>query len=229
MSSYDFNDYNNDGDSEEDKEELIWNEFDWQYHLNENKQEVESFKKLYAYYLKHDEEPLRSAIKHMGWVPEEPTEDSEGEFLFFDVAESDEDSEEETEDLYTFYKHPLLIASLALYDFIKEQWEQLLISNPTEISAVLTWQFALVLRKGELQSVFAVYALETADYSLSVAHLKHALSAINEVLNVLNQIKNFQSPFIKAISTTLFDLRETWLRCMNTCRDVINGNFNDLF
>src|SRR5690606_10198304 len=122
-----------DGDYE-DREDLIWNEADWQQFLIKNQQDINFFLEVYKRLRIAKGGHLDDVIKEMGWAPPQSSEneDSPYEDLFSDSQENtffNEDDWHDAQDPFTIHKHPLFIATLGLYDLIKDYWETFMLKN----------------------------------------------------------------------------------------------------
>ncbi|HVU37123.1 MAG TPA: hypothetical protein VHC95_02210 [Opitutales bacterium] len=233
MSNQDFENFP-DGEWE-DRGELAWNEFDWQQYLKQNDKEIARFLALY-YQQQPGADHLDEVARLMGWGDQEwapgdepastpstangatPAADSAAAAEFFD-----EDFDDDV-DTYTIHKHPVFIATRGLYQHLYHVWERFLASgNDLSINASLAWQFAASLHAGELNSIMAIYALDLGDFTLAICHLKNALSAVNHSLSLLHRLPlastGVPGQFFRDVQTSLFDLREIWLRVMNDCRE----------
>jgi len=223
----------------EDRGELAWNEFDWQQYLKQNDKEVARFLALYHQHEGRTER-LDEVARLMGWGDEEwaPSEDSadlESESAtppmvaetppepatFSDFLDEDFDA---VADTYTIHKHPVFIATRGLYQHLYYTWERFLANgNDLNVNLGLSWKLASSLHAGELNAVMAIHALDLGDFTLTICHLKNALSAVNHSLSLLHSLpvsnKAQQGQFFREVQATLFDLREIWLRVMNDCRE----------
>jgi hypothetical protein len=236
MSAHDFDNFP-EGEWE-DRGELAWNEFDWQQYLKQNDKEVARFLALYH---QHEGRPERLDVvaRLMGWGDEEwaPGEDeAEDEpaplpsaqaeaapdlASFSDFLDEDFDG---VADTYTIHKHPVFIATRGLYQHLSYTWERYLThGHDLNVNLGLSWKFGASLHAGELNAVMAIHALDLGDFTLTICHLKNALSAVNHSLSLLHLLpvgnKAGQGQFFREVQATLFDLREIWLRVMNDCRE----------
>lgn len=208
MNNFDFTNFNDNNDFEE-KEDLLWNEFDWQNYLKETKKNI---LEVLATYLKVKQREgfIRSIDKVL--------DTAEGVNASF----SNEDMEIHSEP-YTLHNHPLLLITQALYFHIQSTFEAFITNNPGKLSALIAFQFTLSLHKGEEHSLLAIYALDTNDPPLAVCHLKYAMSCVNESLRILQSIYlptlQVAKNFLKELSSSLLDLREFCLRIMNDARN----------
>ena len=220
----------------EDRGELAWSEFDWQQYLKQNDKEVARFLALYHQH-KQKTEHLDEVAKLMGWGEQEwaPADEVAGTSATpststaaaAEGATPPELTEEDFDDAvetYTIHKHPVFIATRGLYQHLNHTWERFLNNgNDLNINASLAWKFAASLHAGELNSVMGIHALDLGDFTLTICHLKNALSAINHSLSLLHMMplsnNAVQGQFFRDVQTALFDLREIWLRVMNDCRE----------
>jgi len=237
MSAHDFDNFP-DGEWE-DRGELAWNEFDWQQYLKGNEKEIARF---LALYLQHKDKPehLDEVAKLMGWGDEEwapadeadddapppntSTETAHGAEMTPFPPDIFDDDFEDAVDTYTIHKHPVFIATRGLYQHLYHTWERFLAngSDPS-VNAASAWKFGASLHAGELNSIMAIHALDLGDFTLTICHLKNALSAVNHSLSLLHALplvnNSAHGQFFRDVQVALFDLREIWLRVMNDCRE----------
>ncbi len=220
----------------EDRGELVWNEFDWQQYLKQNDKEVARFLALYHQHQGRTER-LDEVARLMGWGDEEWAPGDDGAVVepspataaadaapepasFSDFLDEDFDA---VSDTYTIHKHPVFIATRGLYQHLYHTWERFLsTSNDLSGNLGLSWKFGSSLHAGELNAVMAIHALDLGDFTLTICHLKNALSAVNHSLSLLHTLpagNATQGQFFREVQATLFDLREIWLRVMNDCRE----------
>lgn len=229
MSDYYLENYQGDF---EDQEDLIWNEFDWQQYLNKNKRDI---KKLVEFFktLTYSDNYLDEMCKFMGWADFDvfSVQETEDEVVTESFTFISEDSEEIVEaevesDPYTIHKHPLHFVAMAIYQFIQEQCEELLVSAKNNVSAIEIWRFSSSLFTSQSNILMAIYAIDVSDNILAICHLKHVLNAINEAFKVLNPMPN-NLVSVKQIASTLFTFREILLIVLNDCRKYDGSEFSD--
>lgn len=204
----------------EDRWEVAWTEFDWERYT---RQQDESIRLYLAFYDEAKASPDRidEAARQMGWE--------------FDVAEGDdasgEDSEDE-EDLtsgvpYTLHKHPVYVATKALYLSLQRTWERMMVDFPALVAPSLQVGMLGSLHRGELNSVMAIQSLDVGEYTLAVSQFKRALADLNESLRHLEEMAGAKSKTLEGFRSEarmrLFDLREIWLRVMADCRSEQDG------
>lgn len=230
-------DYYYDGEWDETGE-LSWNEFDWQKYLKRTTHELVRFLVIYNN-LKEQDHRLDKTAHLMGWdtegeweVPEQfPSSDDIEGFLSQAVEHGAEDITRRPEELepYTLHRHPVFVATRALYLDINHHWEQYLNEAPEQISAQFTWRFARSLQQGEVNAILAVQSIDLGDYALALCHYKRAMSSLNYTLNLIQKLSsspfdNNLSDFQRDITQRLFDIRESWLRSMAECREEAENN-----
>lgn len=236
MSYHEFENYS-EGDWE-DKGDLVWNEFDWEKHLREHDNEVSKFRQLYDEHLDLPHH-LDEIARKMGWESEDwnhhetsdsadsPTLDIEGS-LSDDDEEDLDDLNEEDIDPYTLHRHPVLIAQRGIVESFLEQVAQApSMTDTTSLSAIFRG-----LRKMEFNSFMALEALEVADYSLVIAHLKRGLNDVNFLFIPWEKLclganSTLDEKLLKAGQQRLFDLRELWLRVIHESREEIQNRHRD--
>ena len=225
-----------DGDWEE-RGETAWGEGEWRKYLSRTGDEVERFLAYYREF-QEDGDRLDKVACLMGWDSEEWL-DTESMLLPGGGRDSnqphgfeEEDPVEDGDtDPYTLHRHPIYVATQALYLRIRKQWEQILAKCADRIPQKTIWQISDSLRVGESNAILAVLSLDMGDFSLTVCHLKSALSAVNETLelqlglprSVLKRIGHFH----ESCCSCLFDLREVWLRTMRDSREQANRYFGE--
>lgn len=203
----DFTNFNDNNDFEE-KEDVLWNEFDWHNYLKDTKKSVLN---ILATYLKVKERP--------GFIHSIDKVLDSAESIDQNTSPEETDVEEAT---YTLHRHPLLLITQALYFHLHSTFESFIVDNPGKLSALTSFQFATALHKGQEHALLATYGFETNDAPLAICHLKHAIMSINDSLYTLQNIHlpviQAAKTFIREVTSTLFDLRELWLRMMNEAR-----------
>lgn len=235
MSYHEFENYS-EGEWE-DKGDLVWNEFDWEKHLREHDNEVSKFRQLYDEHLDVPQH-LDEIARKMGWESEDwnhhESNDSDGS-TSMDLEEnldSDEDDNldelgEDDLDPYTLHRHPVLIAQRGIVESFLEQVAQApSMTDTSSLSAIFRG-----LRKMEFNSFMALEALEVADYSLVIAHLKRGLNDVNFLFipweKLCMNASELDEKLLKAGQQRLFDLRELWLRVIHESREEIQNRHRD--
>jgi hypothetical protein len=160
------------------------------------------------------------------------------------LSEASDDDDESTEDLdevladdyaadgdvYTLHKNPIFIATRALYLRVRRNWE-LLASDPQKVPQGLALRYLTALHRGEDQAMQAIHALEFGDYAMAISLFKRALSDLNQTLALLNEPATLRLPAVAAYReealTSLFDLREIWLRVTAECRTELERPVED--
>lgn len=226
---------NHQGDFE-DQEDLIWNEFDWQQYLSRNKRDISKLAHFYKSILPNRDSYLEEICQYMGWdefdVFSSQDTDSEESSLetsntFFAQEESEEIAEAEVEsDPYTIHRHPLHFVAMAIYQFVQEQCEELLITKDNGISPIQIWRFSTSLLTSQSNILMAIYSIDVGDNTLAICHLKQVLNAINESFKMVNQLPNtLQS--VEQIALALFTFREVILKVLSVCREYDSSEFGD--
>ncbi len=238
MSDYDHENFS-EGDWD-DRSELAWSEFDWERYLCEQEDTFHRYLALYAKYRTRPDR-LDKVAYHMGWDSGEwasahplgEDEDFPDDDLFAGLADErfEDDDTEDPMDPYTLYRHPIFVATKSLYMSLHETWERL-ISNPAnQLHPQLVNSYQKCLQQGETNAIFAIHALDMGDYTLCVAQLKRALSALNNSIHFLEEVSGSRtyatSIYQQEALTQLFDLREIWLRVIKYCREEANRRYNE--
>lgn len=219
----------------EDQEDVVWNELDWQQYLTRNKRDIRKLVEFYKTIRFNRTSYLEEICKFMNWGNFDifGLQDAEVEEAIFDGSfsitqeESDERVEDEVEaDPYTIHKHPLHCLSMAIYQFIQDQCEELLVSGKNVISPIEIWRLSTSLLAGQSNVLMAIYSIDVGDNILAICHLKHVLKAINESFIVLNQMTN--RFLVQDIILSLFTFREVLLRVLSDCREYDSSEFGDI-
>ncbi|MGF1483813.1 MAG: hypothetical protein ACFBZ8_05560 [Opitutales bacterium] len=225
MSGFDYDPFS-DGDWD-DRGELSWNEFDWQRYLKAHNDETGRYLGHY-HRLKARPDHLDEVAVLMGWDGEDwcpsdadgAEDDTSGDS---DGSESEDTSDLDDTDPYTIHKHPVFIATQALYQHLHAIWEHYVTAHQKLVSPLLAWKLCQSLHRGEMHAVLAINSLDLGDYSLTVCHLKNALCSLNQSLELIHEIPVGSSKanafLVREAQVVLFDLREIWLRTMNECRE----------
>jgi hypothetical protein len=211
MSNPEF-DSTSDKDEWDERGELAWNEFDWEYYL---RAQDDTIVRYLDHYLKLSAEPDRidRVAKLMGWEEEDWSSEAPGA----------DDGTDEGDDPYTLHKNPIFIATRAIHLRIERGWE-LIAGDPREVPQALAVAFQAALHREEHQAMLAVQALDFGDYAMSISLFKRALRDLNGSLALLGEAATPSaglSRFREAAVPCLFDLREIWLRVMAECREEL--------
>ena len=223
MSHHDFDNFHFDGEWD-DAGELAWSEAEWQRYLCDSEAEITRFITIYNSVMNRTDR-LDEAAHLMGWDIEdwavgeddlEDTGDQRG-------ATSPEEAFAST-DPYTVHRHPVYIASTALYLHIRKNWEHFLCISGSKTKPQFVWEFSCSLRDGEIHALLGVQCLDLGDNRLAVCHFKQAHSALNRTLKMTAALSamypKLQSlpKYQEDVRKRLLDLREIWLRVMQECR-----------
>ena len=219
MSQYDFeNPYDGDWDEGGD---LAWSEAHWQRYLRDSDKEVSRFIAVYNS-VKDKQERLDEAAHLMGWDREDWSAlDEELGFEEEDAIRPDEDDFADP-DPYTIHKHPVYVATTALYVYLRASWEHLMRHNRTQPPSHLSWSYGASLADGERHSLLGAQSLDLGDYQLAICHFKKSHAALNESMR-LNQLFEHHNPhsyqdYLAETNLRMHDLREIWLRVIQDCR-----------
>lgn len=234
MSYHEFENYS-EGEWE-DRGDLVWNEFDWEKHLREHDQEVSKFRQLYDEHLDVPQH-LDEIARKMGWESEDwnhhesyDSDDATPVDMETSLDSEEEDLDELSEedlDPYTLHRHPVLIAQRGIVESFLEQVARApSMTDTRSLSAIFRG-----LRKMEFNSFMALEALEVADYSLVIAHLKRGLNDVNFLFipweKLCMNASELDEKLLKAGQQRLFDLRELWLRVIHESREEIQNRHRD--
>lgn len=229
MSNFDFESFS-EGDWE-DKGDLAWNEFDWERYLRSQDKVFQRYLELYAQ-LKGHPERLDRVAQMMGWDTEDwAANDYLGDDDSADVEESAADDDGSDLDPYTLHKHPIFIATKALYLDVQARWLDLLADGNVSVPPAVAAGYQASLAVGESNSVAAVHSLDMGDYALAVCLFKRSLADLNRSFQILAQVAKVDSDpverYRKDATCRLFDLREIWLRVMQYCREELDRRIRD--
>jgi len=211
----------------EDRGDVAWNEFDWERYLRAQDETVNRYLAYYETFRNHPQR-IDEVARHMDW--------ENGEEATASAASPDEDADELPEDfgadsdVYTLHKNPIFIATRALYLRVRRNWE-LVAGQAGKVPQTLAVSFLSSLQHGEDQAVQAIHALEFGDFAMAISLFKRALSALNGSLALLNDPGARRHSAVDAYRTealtTLFDLREVWLRVISECRAELQRPVED--
>lgn len=214
----------------EERGDLAWNEFDWEFYLREQDEIIQRYLAHYEK-LKSHPDRIDETAHQMGWDQETWSSDEDGA-----PAESAADgalplnpSDYDLEP-YTLHKNPVFIATKAIGLSLRRPWE-LLADDSARVPAPLALAFHASLHRGEEQAVLAIQALDLGDYAMAVSLFKRALDALNRSLALLDEktaARHRQLGHYRADALPrLFDLREIWLRVMSECREELGRSVDD--
>lgn len=219
MSNFDFDGFS-EGDWDE-RGELAWNEFDWERYLRSQDETLRRYLEIYSR-LKGRPDRLDRTARMMGWDIEEWTGNE-----FLDDDDDDLGLEDDSDDLepYTLHKHPIYIATKALYLDIQARWLDLLGTGRVAFPPIVAGAYQASLSVGESNAISAIYALDMGDFAMSVCQFKRALADLNRSFQLLDRIDRVQSKLVdqyrQEATARLFDLREIWLRVMQYSREEV--------
>ena len=172
MSQYDFDNFHFDGDWD-DAGEIVWSEAQWQSYLRDSEAEITRFITVYNS-VKDRPDRVDEAAYLMGWDREDwaiGEEDCESEVS--DPIESADDIFDENAP-YTIHRHPVYIASTALYLNVRKNWDHFLCIAGTKTESQFVWKYASSLRDGEMHALLGVQCLDLGDSQLAICHFKQA-------------------------------------------------------
>jgi hypothetical protein len=211
----------------EDRGDVAWNEFDWERYLRAQDETVNRYLAYYETFRNHPQR-IDEVARHMDW--------ENGDEAPASTGSTEEDADEHAEDfgadsdVYTLHKNPIFIATRALYLRLRRNWE-LVAGQPGKVSQTLAVSYLSALQHGEDQAVQAIHALEFGDFAMAISLFKRALSALNASLALLNDPIARRQSTVEAYRaealTTLFDLREIWLRVISECRAELQRPVED--
>ncbi len=240
----------------DDREDVIWNEFDWEQYL---RGQDEVICRYLAFYEKVRSSPQRldEVARLMGWEVEEwnreeekdeskekegrkVTPSADGAVVADDQpgagANADIAGDDFVPDLvndvgpYTIQNNPVYISTRAIYLSLVRSWERLA-GDPANMEQSLAVSYMAALQRGETQSLLAIQELDFGDYALAVSLLKRALVDLNATMGILANVDGNASKVLRGYCVgampRLFDLREIWLRVINECRHELDSPSED--
>ena len=210
-----------------------WNEFDWERHQKEQDKVLQAYLGHYEKFIgRHDR--IDEVAHSMGWDQEDWTNDESEEGA--NPAESMSAVEENENrdaplDPYTIQKHPVFIATRALFFWLQRAWELVAPACGPRLPMRTALAFTHALGRAEQWGLLATQSLDMGDFSLSVCQLKRAMVELNAGLHQLQSQDESLHPafaqFRRQALVRLFDIREIWLRVMRDCRDEINRRVSE--
>lgn len=207
----------------DDSSQIRWKESDWKAYLDRNDAEIERFMLLYES-LEDDASRIDNTAKLMGWESLEITDDDEDD----DEAGEDASSSEP----YTLHRHPVLIASRALFNLLRRHWMSHMDAR-TPMDARKAWEIAAHLGSMEQQLALGISSADLGDYALAVCHFKTAVAAVNPALaHMTRATQSMKTPVstdksLAQIREILFDLRDVWLRLARDTRTEMRKQSDD--
>jgi hypothetical protein len=206
----------------DDSWETIWNEFDWERYLDEEKDEVRKYQKFYSKLIR-SQSRLDEVALFMGWENGSSTSEPQ------ETVETSLDAPPDQP--YTLHKHPLFIANKALHQWLTEKWFQHISLCSDQIASTTALKLQNAIAQSDYYGLLAVTALDLGDYSLAIAYFKRGLVALNELLALLLEVEELNvaalSAYSKQAKTRLFDIREIWLRVTADCRAAAARGFEE--
>ena len=210
----------------DDRGEILWNETDWRKYLDRNDVDITRFLGFYDALLHH---PMRiDQVAHlMGWDSEDWSVNDVNDDEFGEEEDTDDDL-----DPYTILKHPVILVSRALYQYLFQTFQQYMDKHCEWMAPRFIWSYSNSLHEGQTQALLSIQALDMGDFSLAVCHIKNSLKQLNQTLSLLNRLPSADSKdrlrFQTEAQIRIFDLREVWLRVLNDCRAEAKRRYKDL-
>jgi len=221
MSQHDFDSFHFDGEWD-DAGEVAWSEAEWQRYLCDSESEIVRFINVYNSVL-DKQDRLDEAAHLMGWDTQDWAT-SEDECEDDDIAPEAVDDVFDANAPYTIHRHPVYIATAALYLNVRKNYDHFLTVAGSKTESQFVWKYSSSLRDGETHALLGVQCLDLGDSQLAVCHFKRAHSALNQTLQMnsdlsemhpqLSSLRGYQDDVRKR----LLDLREIWLRVIQECR-----------
>lgn len=216
------NDWNETGD-------LVWNEFDWERYLRAQDDILHRYLGHYES-LKDHPDRIDEAARLMGWDAGTDADDHDGVPEAADASAASLPSVgDDAIDPYTLHKHPVYIATRAIYLSLKRGWERIAV-DPGKVPQRLALVLQASLHRGEEHALIGAHALDLGDYAMAVSLFKRALEEINRTLALAADPAGSSRHFAAwrdDAQPRLFDLREIWLRVMSECREEMERRVED--
>jgi hypothetical protein len=204
--------------------DLVWNEFDWERYLRE---QDDLLHRYLAHYEQLPGQPDRidEVARLLGWDAgpggADPVAASEETPSGNETAEAPTADANSLFEPYTLHKHPVFIATKAIYLSLKRSWERIA-SDGAKVPQPLALAVQTSLHRGEEHAILGVQALDLGDFAMAVSLFKRALEELNRTLALAHDPTAGAGPHLATwrddAIPRLFDLREIWLRVMSECR-----------
>ena len=193
-----------------------WSEMDWKNYLGKFDLQVSLFLSLFV--------SSRNIVNHldligiqMGWCK---SQDDEFPNNFFNKPS----------DPTTIHSHPVTVVTRALYHFLSKNWE-LYMENTKNIEANLSWTYGNLLHHGERNALLGIASMHEGDNVLAVCHLKNALQVLNLTIETIHKTKKYTlkaNILFQDALIACFDLREVWIKVMESCKNQeVDDNDNE--
>ena len=184
-----------------------WSEKDWRLYLEKADLQVSLFLNLFV--------SSRNIINHMehiaiqmGWAKND-RESFPGNFF------------RNKNDPETIHTHPVTTVTRGLYHFLSKNWE-IYLDSSKNIDLKLCWLYAQLLNNGERNALYGISCMNAGDESLAICHFKNALQILNFTMDLIQKILKYTLKINVIFHDALvacFDLREVWLRVMESCKN----------
>jgi hypothetical protein len=197
-----------------ERDELEWNEFDWERYLREQDAAVARYRKHYEA-RRRDPDRIDTVAEAMGWSC---------------AGDDEADEIEDDDEVYTLHQNPIFVATRGIFGSLTETWRTLA-ADPRRASQEQGVALLDAIHRAEHEAMQAVYVLDFGDYAMAVSLFKRSLTALNAVLALIyaegpTPHRAFVAWREEAVPR-LFDLREIWLRVMAECREELERPVDD--
>ena len=142
--------------------------------------------------LKNNPNHLDEVASLMGWDSNDlaMTDDTTIDSVDDNFASPSNDLNDAEEAPYTLHRHPIYIASSALYRYLYQVGSIYLSQNPDSIPAQTCWNYARTLNQAETNVLHCIQSLDLGDFGLAICHLKNSLAALNRSIALLDSLTN---------------------------------------
>ncbi|MDR0351735.1 MAG: hypothetical protein LBH49_03790 [Puniceicoccales bacterium] len=202
-------------DFDDEVDSVEWSEIEWRKYLSKIDGDISLFLRLFI--------ETRNIMNHMeiiasqmGWIRQS------GNFVgsLSQIGEKDP---------YTLHRQPVMIVTRALYCFLAKNWE-LFMSEHKSPDPQLCWVYGRILNAGERDAILALASMDAGDDNLALCHFKSALKSINYTMDIIQRLKAIRlkcSVLLEDAIIACFDLREVWLKVMDSCRNECDDDEDD--
>jgi hypothetical protein len=244
MGAYDSGYFDDEG---EERGGIAWGEHEWQRYLNVTDKEALLFFVLYQQLrgMPGHLDVIAKLMKWDGYADDSCAAPSVEELQDLLPMGTDEVStllrsvqealisalNTHSQEPYTLHRHPGFVVTRALLLFTRKLVEFAIQTHPELVAPGDLWRYAQSLNQAECHATLAFAALDNADLGLGACHLKNALGRLNEAMTHLElaprveavELKRFFRSTQRELFAVFFDLREVWLRLIQSCREEMRS------
>jgi hypothetical protein len=127
-------------------------------------------------------------------------------------------------EVVTFHKHPVNIASRAIFFFLEKICD-FFIMNSGVIGVTDCWHFAKLMGTMRTEMLSGIANVDAMEYMLAVCHFKNVMAAVNGALFALRKLpaKGPIGRFLPDLTVALFDIRELAWQSIVLCTAAEKG------